>query len=456
MCTCGIAGAVAVDVILRTIFVSLLFAVPAAAQVAPDLPPHEQAPVVEPTAEPAQNVGEAAIDPPESVAEAETDAEEEELDEEPEVRVSAEPGRGFTVAVGDVFSATLRARIQLRNTTVVNGTEVTDNVELRTARIWWTGNVIDPNVRYGVQLALGPNDFEPGNPSPLFDAFIESTHIRELNIKAGQFFVPFDRARTVRESALMATDRAEVIRELTLDRDVGIVVSSSDLFGLGGHLGYSVGFFGGDGRNRVQTAYPGFLYTARISVRPMGAFDDDQESDQTRGEHPRLGLGVAFAYNTNTDRPRSTTGTRNLLVYQRARPDYVHFAADAVFKWAGFSFLGEIVWREADRNSWDYQSDAGANITEHTRSGWGYVFQLGMLVYEGLELWSRWDHLIANEGTAPDLIRQADELGHTLAAGANYYINGHALKLQADWAHSFGDDFLGGTHTIRVQVDASF
>ncbi len=202
--------------------------------------------------------------------------------------MSAEQGRGFTVAVGEVFAATLRARLQIRNTVQVEGDVVSDTFELRTARIWWTGSVLDPSLRYGLQLALGANDFEPGNASPIFDAYVESTHLRELNVRVGQFFVPFDRARTVRESALMTTDRSEVVRELTLDRDIGIVVSSADLFGLGGILGYAVGFFGGDGRNRVAPAVPGFLYTARIYVRPMGAFNDDQESDLARSPDPRL------------------------------------------------------------------------------------------------------------------------------------------------------------------------
>jgi len=380
----------------------------------------------------------------------------EEPEEELEVRVTAEQGRGFTVAVGEVFSSTLRARVQIRNTVLVEGDVVSDIFELRTARIWWTGSVLDPSLRYGLQLALGANDFEPGNASPIFDAYLESIHLRELNVRVGQFFVPFDRARTVRESALMTTDRSEVVRELTLDRDIGVVVSSTDLFGLGGILGYYVGFFGGDGRNRVAPAIPGFLYTARVFVRPMGAFDDDQESDLSRSPDPRLMIGGAFAYNTNTDRPRSTTGTRALPFFIRARPDYVHLEADAVFKWRGFSFLGEIVWRDADRDVYTFIDAEGLPQTEFTRSGWGYLLQAGMLVWEGLEFWARWEHLIADPGTAPDLVRRAEELGHGLSAGANYYINGHALKVQADWTHYFGDRFDLGQHFVRVQLDASF
>jgi hypothetical protein len=56
----------------------------------------------------------------------------------------------------------------------------------------------------------------------------------------------------------------------------------------------------------------------------------------------------------------------------------------------------------------------------------------------------------------PGFITQTDTLGRGLAAGANYYFEGHSLKLQADWAHSFGGDFGLGPHLVRVQLDGSF
>lgn len=369
----------------------------------------------------------------------------------PGVRVSAEPGRGLTIDAGEPFSAQLRARLQLRATVRVVADDAQALFEVKTARIWWTGHVLDPRVRYGLQLALGANDFEPGNPSPIFDAYVEVTHLRDLNVRVGQFFVPFDRARTVRESSLMTVDRSEVVRELTLDRDVGIAAGSGDLFGLGGVLSYTLGFFGGDGRNRIGFADVGFLYTARVSVRPFGAFDDDAESDLSRGP-PRLAVGGGIAFNHRADRARSTTGLR----FERAHFDYLHLAADVVFKWAGVSFLGEIVWRGASRDRFEWIDDAGGVHVEWSRSGWGYLVQLGVLVYDGFELWSRWEHLVAREGTDPALVAQAAALGHGLAAGANLYLNGHALKIQADWAWAFGESLEGGVHLARLQLDASF
>lgn len=370
------------------------------------------------------------------------------------VTITAEPGRGLTVDAGDPFSMSLRARLQFRLTTRADDQGVDAGIEIKTARIWWTGHVLDPNVRFGIQLALGANDFEPNNASPIFDAFFELRHLRDLQLRVGQFFVPFDRARTIREFALQTVDRTDVVRELTLDRDVGAVVQSTDLFGLGGALSYHLGVFGGDGRNRLGAAPDaGFLYVGRVSVRPFGGFDDDQEGDLARSPNPRLAVGAAFAFNHQTDRPRSTTGT----AYQRARFDYLHLAADLVFKWAGLSLMGEIVWREptnGDVVSWT--DDAGNMRQEWARAGWGYLVQLGVMVHPMVELWSRWEEMHAREGTDPAFITQVRDRGRGLSAGLNVYVSGHLLKVQADWSHSFGDDFLVGAHLVRLQLDASF
>ncbi|UJR81764.1 porin [Sandaracinus amylolyticus] len=372
----------------------------------------------------------------------------------PAIAVTAEPGRGLTISMGDTFSSSIRARLQVRATLRIDDDQVDTGIEIRTARLWWTGHVLHPDVRYGLQLALGANDFEPGNPSPIFDAFLELRQLRELNVRVGQFFVPFDRARTIREFALQTVDRTDVVRELTLDRDVGVVLSSTDFLGLGGALSYFLGVFGGDGRNRLgPTPDAGLLYTARVSVRPFGGFDDDSEGDLARSPNPRLAIGAGFGFNHRSDRPRSTTG----VPYTFARFDYLHLAGDLVFKWAGISLLAEIVWRQSTSGDFvEHTDDEGQVLREWSRSGWGYLAQVGVMLHPMFEIWSRWEQLVAEEGTDPTLVTQANERGHGLSAGANLYLHGHLLKVQADWSHSFGDDFLVGAHLVRLQLDASF
>jgi phosphate-selective porin OprO and OprP len=153
----------------------------------------------------------------------------------PPPSVTAEPGRGIVVKTADNrYSFGVRARLQLRSTFVHFGDSDTSETNIRTLRLFLSGNVLSPDIRYTVQLAFGGNDFETGSSSPIFDAFVDYTRFRDLNIRVGQFFVPFDRARTIREFALQLVDRQLAVRELSLDRDVGVMLSSSNLFGLSG------------------------------------------------------------------------------------------------------------------------------------------------------------------------------------------------------------------------------
>ena len=393
----------------------------------------------------------------------------------PAITFSVEPGRGFTLRAGDAFSVNLAARVQIRNTVHIDrdgadldlDPQVGNELQIRTLRLWLRGHVLDPNVRYGIQLAFGGNDFEAGNASPIFDAYLELTHIRDLSVRVGQFFVQFDRARTIREFALQSVDRAEVIRELTLDRDVGVDVFSEDLFGLGGRLAYHLGVYGGDGRNRFGTTAPGFLFSGRVAVRPMGSFDDDREGDTVRTADPRLGLGIAFAFNHQTDRPRSTTGT----AYSGVTFDQLHFAADLTFKWQGFYLLSEVVWRQATSPFRDHLLMDGTNERVYARDAVGYLVQASQMMGPIFEVWARWEELsvyCANDPSVtgcaadPRLLDQVNATGagiggRGIAGGVNAYLNGHALKVQLDWAMWFSGDRLDrGTHVVRLQLDASF
>jgi hypothetical protein len=345
---------------------------------------------------------------------------------------------------------TLRARLQVRDTVTIEEDETTNEVNLKTLRLVLSGHVLDPKTKYTVQLALGATDYETGNPSPVYDAFVEFTHLRDLQVRVGQYFVPFDRARTMREAALEMVDRPQVVKEFTLDRDIGVMASSRDLFGTR-VLGYHLFVGGGDGRNHIGPTEPGPMVVGRLVVRPFGDFEDDTEGDLARDPHPRLALGVAAAYNHDTRRVRSTYGAQ----FEGGDADYVHEAVDLVFKCAGFSLLAEAVARHADHDSHDFVADE-ETVTEWTRSGAGYLAQAGMMLTDEFQVTGRWEQLFANDHTDPTLEEWEHDNGNALAAGVNYYRNGHAFKVQGDYSHAFGGDFGAGIHLIRFALDTSF
>ena len=228
------------------------------------------------------------------------------------------------------------------------------------------------------------------NPSPIYDAFVEFTQLRDLSLRVGQFFVPFDRARTIRESSLQFVDRQQVVNEFSLDRSVGLRLFSEDLFGLNGLLGYSLGLFNADGKNNFSFATPGFLYVARVQVKPFGLFDDDVEGDLSRRRQ---------ATPRHRRRRRLQPAHRNdrrarLALLPGWHSRYCMEIPDSVFKYAGFSFLTEFLYRNGGPDEFNYvltNKTAGTTATtpEYARNAWGYLVQGGYMLTDFFEVVAR-------------------------------------------------------------------
>jgi hypothetical protein len=370
------------------------------------------------------------------------------------------PGKGLRVTSADgSFSMNLRGRIQLRSQLAApppleegGEREPTLIAKVNTARIFMTGHTLSPDVQYVVQLAVAPNDYRDGTISPVYDAYLDLTHNPNASVRVGQIFVPFDRARTIREFALQLPDRQRVVSELSLDRDLGAYLYSDHLGGDSSIVAYRLGVFGGGGPNAVVAKEPGMLSVARLELRPLGPIDDDQEGDLTRTPTPRLALGAAAAYNLNTNRARSTTST----TYAANTADYTHLAADLVFKWRGAALLGQVMSRSAAEDELVGEDAEGAPVTEWARSGWGWFVQPSVLLVKDLELAGRYGQLKAAEGTDPAFSDEVDAFGNEAGAGLNWYENGHRFKIQAGWATRWGEELSAADHSASLLVDVMF
>ncbi len=372
------------------------------------------------------------------------------------IKWTAAPGKGATLDAGDAFSLNLRSRINLRyqlhGAPPSMGERKFDQVVgIGTVRVWFSGHVRDPRLTYMLQLALGQRDYRDGAVSPVFDAFIDYKAHRDLSVKVGQFFVPFDRLRTVREFALQLADRPRPVSELTLDRDVGVTLYSDRFLDDKSPFAWRVGAFGGGGTNLTTGREPGGLFVARVEVRPLGTIDDDSEGDLERRPAPAVALGAAIAHNRNTNRLRSTTGS----TFTGGTTDYTHYALDAVFKWNGLAVQAEYLKKTSSRET--IPSAADPMVLEYTRAGSGFVFQASYVFDPPIEIVGRYSRLYAPGGTDPKWITEVRNLGQEIAGGVNYYVAGHQLKLQADWiVRTPRDSFAGTDHALHAQLDATF
>jgi hypothetical protein len=362
--------------------------------------------------------------------------------------------------VGDGFSLNLRSRIQFRYQLDVPPEDATGDrnyqqlLNIGTARLWLSGNVFRPELTYMLQLALAGRDYRDGAISPIFDAFMDWKAHRDFSIRAGQFFVPFDRLRTVREFALQMADRPGPVQELTLDRDAGVLFYSDRFLSAKSPFAWRVGVFGGGGTNLSTGKEPGFLLTGRLELRPLGPIDDDQEGDLERRAKPGLALGVGVARNWNTNRQRSTTGA----TFTGGTTDYLHAAADLVFKWQGFAAQLEYLWKDASEDAIASATADGTPLTEWTRSGSGWVAQVSYVLDPPFEVVGRLSRLYAFDGTDPRFVADETNRGQEVGVGLNYYINGHQFKIQTDYIAKMPTDFTfeDAAHVAHVQLDVTF
>jgi len=316
---------------------------------------------------------------------------------------------------------------------------------VRRARLVFQGNAAGPSLTYYVQLSFSNLDNEADLRLPLRDAYITWTRSRDVAVRVGQMKVPFSRQRVVSSSALQMVDRSIVVSELNLDRDVGIQVFSRDLFGLG-TVGYSIGLFGGEGRNRLGRA-PGFLYTARLEAWPLGSFDDLVEGDLRRLERPRLAVAGSVGYNQNTNRPRSTIGTPSAV----GDVDYMHAGADVVLKWRGWSVTSEIMYRRADPPARALATPMVATSIV-ARSGWGTYLQSGVMVSPRVEVTGRYSDLQPLHDNADVSFVS----GREFSAGLGYYVHGHDLKIQGDVSDVENRGARSHTRQVRIQFQLFF
>lgn len=390
----------------------------------------------------------------------------------PAVEVKAAPGQGFTVTTADRgFSTNWRMRMMARTTLQAItrppgdttpqaasdalqrfGRDATADAQLRAVRVMISGHAVTRDLRYNLQLGFGSADYEAGSAVPVMDAWLEYARFRDAQVRVGQFFVPFERARTLKESSFILADRTQEVNELQLDRDVGAMVASTDVGGLGGRVGYNVFLGTGDGRNRLAPVRPGLLVVGRFTLRPFGAFDDDSVADLDRSLRPRIAVAVAAAFNHAAQRQRGTLGRD----YALGGFDYLHANADAVLKFAGFYFLGQVTLRKAlvDRRVGNVD---GKDVTEWSRSAVGMTLEGNYTVTQRLVVAVRYDRLMALGPTDPQLEKRAREAGHEFGTGFAVLLNGHNLKIHCDYQLQAPEEFSGPlAHIARTQFEATF
>jgi phosphate-selective porin OprO/OprP len=350
------------------------------------------------------------------------------------------PGSGLKIQTRDeLFALTFRIRVQFRSELRHDhdGGAISNAFTLRRARLQFKGHLFGKHNKYYLQIAISPSDMGWTDRGPSFTPIrnweISFDYLRDLTVTVGQMKVNYNRQRVISSGDLQLADRSTVTGEFTLDRDIGIKLSSDDLGGIG-YLRYSLGLFNGEGRDGYRVDDLGMLYVARVEVIPTGDAGEwtEDEVDWIRSLRPSFVLAGSYAFHDRAKRDRGSLGTEPL---DQGTTDFHQAQADLMFKVAGLSLTSEFQWRKGIRDFGDgtVTDDMGMEIPAPrvpARNGLGYFVQAGFLIPRlPLEFTARWGQIVGlGDGSRTSLPDSAE-----VGGGVSWYIARHALKLQADY-----------------------
>lgn len=324
------------------------------------------------------------------------------------------------------------------------------NFLIRRARFKFKGFVYSPKLEYKFELALsnrdmgGANEFTGGAPRYVLDAYIKWNFYRNFSLLAGQAKLPGNRERVISSANLETVDRSLVNSRYNIDRDVGIQLLHHFRLGNDFVIKEILALSQGEGRNVTTGNIGGLQYTARAEILPFGEFDDYRGADFTRENSPKLSVGFSYDYNEKAVKTRSNLGNYMRIDSGFFETNITTVFLDAMFKYKGFSFMGEYANRTSDK---PFSANPDGSLTgEMVNVGSGLNLQGGYLFKNNIQVLGRYTSI------NPDFDSfETGEKQYTL--GLSKYIVGHKLKVQTDLSYNnFRPEYKDGL-MYRLQFE---
>ena len=372
-------------------------------------------------------------------------------------------GKGMLnfVAKDSTFSIKFAPRFQVRTMSSWdhNGESYSSpdhNFIVRRARLKFDGFAYSPKLKYKIELGLsnrdisGANEFNRNTPRYILDAVIMWKFAKNWEFWAGQTKLPGNIERVISSGNLQLIDRSLLNSRFTLDRDLGIQLRHTSSLSGTFLMREKFSISQGEGRNVTEGNEGGLQYTARVELLPFGAFKskgDYVQSDLKREVTPKLMASVTYNYNQDAVRERGFAGDymirQNGSIYQT---DQTTLFVDAMFKFNGFSFMGEYAKRTADNEIATELNNTPTGDVVVT--GNALNLQAGCLFKNNYELAGRYTSITYEDITGGAPVQQ-----YTL--GFNRFVVGHKLKVQSDISYTTLDGAEDNI-TFRIGFDIHF
>ncbi|MEQ8770170.1 MAG: hypothetical protein RIB60_06645 [Phycisphaerales bacterium] len=348
-------------------------------------------------------------------------------------------GSGYDVAfhVGDAWSNNrLNINGHLATRWLGNYTDADDSdlvsksfthgFEQQYATLSFNGNVVNPQMKFKVELELGQADRDETFSNILRDAWAQYDFVGEVDgfyVRWGQFKVPVLNEENIHNGKQLAVARGPVNEFFTPSWSEGVMLGyRAESYAV--HTAVTDGIRGPIPAlpTTAGTAYSGadadFALSVRADVKFAGAWEQFDDFTSFRSSDTAIKVGAGFHFQTGSSTGGPTGGAT-------ADADYYLWTVDAQWEGDGWNLAAGYIGHSIDIGTADAETH-------------GVYLQGGMFVSDQWEIFGRYDYLNFDS----DFISAAAGDSYSfLTLGANHYFvpQSHAVKLTGDVIFAFDD-----------------
>ncbi len=353
-------------------------------------------------------------------------------------------GTGYDVAfhIGDAWSNNrLNFNGHLATRWVANYTDsdesgvvsedFTHGFETQHATLSLNGNLVNPQMKFKIDLELGVADRNETFPNILRDAWAQYDFVGEIDgffVRWGQFKVPLLNEENIHNGKQLAVSRGPINEFFAPSWSEGVMLGyRAESYAL--HAALTDGIRGPITTmpTTAGTAYSGadadFAMSFRADVKFAGAWEQFDDFTSFRGSDTAFKLGGALHFQSGSSTGGPTAGAT-------ADVDYYLWTIDAQYEADGWNLAAGYIGHSIDIGTADAETH-------------GFYIQGGMFVSDQWEIFGRYDHLDFDS----DFVTPAANNTYSfLTIGANHYFvpQSHAIKLTADVIVPFDDSTVVG------------
>jgi hypothetical protein len=368
--------------------------------------------------------------------------------------------------------------------------ETANRFRMRRLRLRLSGKSKNERFGYRFQVDLaGADEGENDINNFLLDAYISYALTDRIDVVFGQRATYTDnRELFMNSNSLQLPERSRLTSAFASIREFGLFVKGSFRTGRGSYMKPYFVLTNGDGANVFNRDRGGLKIGGRLDYLPFGLFTNFgqfRQADVVRERAPKLVVGVHFSHNNGMSSRRGRDSGR--IIYLNAEneeslPNYTKYGADFLFKYNGFSVLGEYTKSEASvpeditqrvRNDGsvattflvDGVQDVDAYVRGRMMLGEAYNIQMGYLFKNGLSVDGRYTHLQADDNSFLNNATFYNRPNYYTIGISKYLTRSYGAKIQASYTYidgnlginnNEGDPIPGDENLFRLILTFSF